>query len=236
MLLVGSSGNESLAGSCLYIFKSSCLRCMGSMMVGVSLPVLWMSRCALIRSMSVFICSSNDLILVWCIKGSVCKKRNLLAVCNGFNWFMILSIISFKKEMVLIIWLILRMFSLIKPLEMLVMDMTSFKIFDWSTWLLYNIWISCFIESTSSSSAVPNNKLNNPPQVGGIFCFYYFRAYEYDQSEWKLQFGLRKFHSRLNQDHLLSCLLCLHILDHYYWRYQNNQLKIVSLSMHINLH
>ena len=51
---------------------------------------------------------------------------------------MILSIVSFKKEMVLIIWLIFRIFTLIKPLEILAMDMTSFKTFDWLIWLSYD--------------------------------------------------------------------------------------------------
>ena len=40
-----------------------------------------------------------------------------------------LSIVSLKKEIGHIIWLLFMIFALIKPLEMLAMDMTSFKNF-----------------------------------------------------------------------------------------------------------
>ena len=51
---------------------------------------------------------------------------------EGIFWqlFMILSIVSFRKGMVLIIWLLFMIFTLIKLLDMLAMDMTSFKTFD----------------------------------------------------------------------------------------------------------
>ena len=61
-----------------------------------------MFKYASIRAVSVFICPSSDLILEWCINDSMCNRRNLLAVNKGFNCFMILSIVSFRKEMVLI--------------------------------------------------------------------------------------------------------------------------------------
>ena len=75
---------------------------------------------------------------------------------------MILSIMSFRKVMVLIIWLIFSMFPLINPLEMLAMEMTSFKTLDWLIWLSYSFLTSCFIDLTSLSLAVPNKKWNNP--------------------------------------------------------------------------
>ena len=64
------------------------------------------------------------------------------------------------KVIVLIIWLIFMIFSLIKPPEMLAMEMTSFKTLDWLIWLLYNFHISCFF-LTSSSFAVSNKKWNS---------------------------------------------------------------------------
>ena len=74
---------ESLVGNCLFICKSSSLRCTGSVIDGVNFPVICMFRHALIWAVSVFICPSNDLILEWCINDSVCKRRNLLAENKG---------------------------------------------------------------------------------------------------------------------------------------------------------
>ena len=51
-------------------------------------------------------------------------------------------------------------FSLIKPLEILAMEITSCNTLDWLIWLLCNFHMSCFIYLTSSSFAVPNKKWN----------------------------------------------------------------------------
>ena len=123
----------------LFICKSSCLRCTGSVMNGVNFPMIWILRYSLISAVSVCIWPKSDLILVWCINISVCKRRNLLAENKGLSWFMILSIMSLRKVMVLIIWLIFSMLSLIKPLEMLAMEMTSSKTLDWLIWLSYSL-------------------------------------------------------------------------------------------------
>ena len=82
---VGSSGKESLAGNCMFICKSSCLRGTESVIDGVNYPVICMFRYALIWAMSVFICPSNDQIMEWCIKNSVCKRRNLLVENKGLR-------------------------------------------------------------------------------------------------------------------------------------------------------
>ena len=73
---------------------------------------------------------------------------------------------SFRKVMVLIIWLIFNMFSLIKALEMLGMEMTSFKSLDWVIWLSYSPLMSCFMDMMSLSFAVLNKKWNNLPKGG----------------------------------------------------------------------
>ena len=62
-IAMGSSGRESLAGNCLSIHKSSCLRCTGSVMDGVNLPVIWIFRYSLIWAVSVCIWPKHDLIL-----------------------------------------------------------------------------------------------------------------------------------------------------------------------------
>ena len=72
-------------GNCLFILKSSCLRCIGLVIDGVNFPVMCMVMYALIWAMPVFICPSNDMILEWCMNVSVCKRRNLMAVNKGFN-------------------------------------------------------------------------------------------------------------------------------------------------------
>ena len=59
---------------------------------------------------------------------------------------MMLSIVLFKKEMVLIIWSIFMIFALIKPLEMLTMDIKLFKTFDWLIWL--SIISECLVSLT----------------------------------------------------------------------------------------
>ena len=102
--------------------------------------------------------------LVWCMSVSVCKRRNLLVENKGLSWFMILSIMSFRNIMVLITWLIFTMFWLIKPLEVLAMEMTLFKTFDWLIWLLYSCLMSCFIDLMSLSFAVLNKEWNNLPK------------------------------------------------------------------------
>ena len=43
-------------------------------------------------------------------------------------------------------------------LEILAMEMTLFKTFDWLIWLSYSHLTSCFIDLMSSSFAVPNKK------------------------------------------------------------------------------
>ena len=83
--MCGSPNKESLVGNCLFILKSSCLRCTGSVIDGVNLPVIWVFKYALIRAVSVFISPHSDLILEWCINDSVCNRRNLLVVNKGFN-------------------------------------------------------------------------------------------------------------------------------------------------------
>ena len=132
------------------------------MIDGLNFPVICMFRYALIWAVSVFIYPSSDLILEWCINDSICKRRNVLALNKGFGWFIMLSIVSFRKEIVLMIWLIFMIFALIRPLEMFAIDMTSFKTFVWLIWLSYSFQMSCFIDLTSSSFAVPNKKLSSP--------------------------------------------------------------------------
>ena len=61
------------------------MRCIGSVIDGVNLPVICMFRYALIMAVLVFICPSNDLILEWCINDSVCQRRNLLVVDKVFS-------------------------------------------------------------------------------------------------------------------------------------------------------
>ena len=114
------------------------------------------------------------LILILYICDSVCRKWNLLDTYNGFSLSARLSIVSFKKVIVLMISLIFIMFSLIRLLDTFVMLMTSFSTLAWSTWLSYSLWISCFICSTSSSSAVPNEKLNSPPKGRSDLLFLLF--------------------------------------------------------------
>ena len=56
------------------------------------------------------------------------------------------------------------MFSLMKPLDMLAVEMTSFKTFDWVIWLSCSLLTSCFMDMMSSSFAVLNKKWNNQPK------------------------------------------------------------------------
>ena len=49
-------------GNCLFILKSSCIRCIGLVIDGVNFPLMCRFRNALIWAVLVFICPSNNLI------------------------------------------------------------------------------------------------------------------------------------------------------------------------------
>ena len=93
---------------------------MGSIRLGFNLPVLCMFKYSLINVMSCCICFINDLILVWYVMKSQCKSKNLPAVNSDCMCVCMFNIVSILLSMVSIIRLILRLFSFMSSLEILV--------------------------------------------------------------------------------------------------------------------
>ena len=81
------------------------LRCMGSIIFGFSLPVLYMFKYSLISVISCCICFIKYLIPVWCIMNSECNSKDPIAVNSVCMCIFMFNIVSFMLNMVSMIML-----------------------------------------------------------------------------------------------------------------------------------